>query len=163
MNCPECKTGIISRSRKPDALERIVVKCDACDYRRFIPKPGAPDVVVPLSGSLVTTRSSEKHVTSRAAAPVIERVVVSATLEPPVVGKPCQHCGQKVKPRRMCIQCRTRPCPPHKRRCTICKPPTKRLPSRYCVECGVLYERQVGDPPSAAYRCPTHRKEKAIA
>lgn len=159
MRCPECKTGIVSRSRKPDALERIVEKCDACKYRRFIPKPGAPEAVVPLSGSLVSQRSADTHAISRPVPAPVDRIV-SATLAPPVVGQPCQHCGQKVKPQRMCLQCRTRPCPPHKRRCLVCRPASKRLSPRFCVECGEKYERMVGDPPSAAFRCPKHRKEK---
>lgn len=160
MKCANCPTGILSRNKKPDALGRIIEKCDACDYRRTI--SGDELVVAPLSGSLtnVRGRATANHVVSTPA-PVASVDRVNVLTLTPVVGQPCPCCGQKVKPMRMCIQCRTRPALFHKRRCGVCRPPRKRLPSRFCVECGEKYERQVGDPPSAAFRCPKHRKEKA--
>jgi hypothetical protein len=88
----------------------------------------------------------------------------AALLPPPVVGKPCPHCGQKVKPERLCKKCGTNKAPFGKQLCTACRQTKPRV--RFCNLCGERFEllgKGSGEKNrgTAWAYCPKHRKRKA--
>jgi hypothetical protein len=139
MKCPECNTGILSRNKKPDALNRTIEKCDSCDYRRVV---GAPDIVPALSGSLARPTGPSLHV-----APVA------------VVGQPCPCCHRKVNKLPICVKCKKNRRVLGKSKCEECSRPVGPAP-RFCVKCGEKFTPEKGIGGTAAYRCPAHRTKR---
>lgn len=148
MTCPSCRKGVLSRTRKPDALGRIIEKCDSCDFRRVA---DAAQSIEPLSGSVVgqISQSAPRSDTPRAIAPVA------------VVGEPCPCCHRKVSKLPICTKCNKNRRVLGSSRCEECNKPAKLKP-RYCVECGVQFTPERGEKlaGTAAYHCPTHRRAK---
>lgn len=101
MTCPECQTGVLSRNRKPDALGRIVEKCDACKYQKVITQVTEP-------ATLPARSMREAHALASTNLPLASTSPADHVL---VVGKPCPCCHRKVKalPRtaepRHCMKC----------------------------------------------------------
>jgi hypothetical protein len=148
MKCPDCKSGILSRNKKPDALGRTIERCDSCNHRRVV---DAPDEVRPLSGSV--TRQAGPNggpgEPPRFVAPVA------------VVGEPCACCHRKVTKLPICTKCKKNRRVLGKSRCEECSRPASLKP-RFCVKCGVQFTPERGEKlaGTAAYHCPTHRTAK---
>lgn len=144
MKCPSCERGILSRNKKPDALQRIIERCDSCNHRRVV---DAPDQVPALSGSVVRTNG---HAAAGASpAPLA------------VVGQPCPCCHRRVTKLPICVKCKKNRRQLGKSRCEECSRPPALKP-RFCVRCGEKFTPLRGDKlaGTAAYHCPTHRAAK---
>jgi hypothetical protein len=148
MTCPDCKTGILSRNKKPDALGRVIERCDTCQYRRVV---DAPDSVPALSGILART-----HAAHTTLAPVVHAAPVA------VVGQPCPCCHRKVAKLPICAKCKKNRRVLGKVLCEECGRPASLRP-RYCVKCGERFIPQRGEKltGTAAYHCPAHRSKKS--
>jgi hypothetical protein len=148
MTCPSCKKGVLSRTRKPDALGRTIEKCDHCSYRRVVDAPKAAEA---LSGSLAVQNGGnpQRVDTPRLIAPVA------------VVGEPCPCCHRKVSKLPLCVKCKRNRRILGKTKCEECSQPATLKP-RYCVKCGEQFTPQRGEKLTgvAAYHCPTHRATK---
>lgn len=147
MKCPDCKRGILSRNKKPDALGRTIERCD-CTHRRVV---DSPDDVPALSGSVVRTNGQSGHNgdAPRFAAPVA------------VVGQPCPCCHRKVSKLPLCVKCTKNRRVLGKSRCEECDRPAALKP-RFCVKCGEKFTPVRGEKlaGTAAYHCPGHRISK---
>ncbi len=147
MKCPDCKGGVLSRNKKPDALGRIIERCDSCNHRRVV---DAPDEVRPLSGSVVRSNGHGLLPVAHAApAPVA------------VVGQPCPCCHRKVSKLPICVKCKKNRRALGKNRCEECLKPASLKP-RYCTRCGEQFTPERGEKlaGTAAYHCPKHRSAK---
>lgn len=150
MKCPSCNTGVLSRNKKPDALGRIIEKCDSCDYRRVV--SGDEDVVAPLSGSMARIGGQTYASTPAASQPI-------RFAPTPVVGQPCPCCHRTVRALPICVKCKKNRRALGKKRCDECSRPVG--PSaRFCVKCGAKFTPERGIGGTAAYRCPAHRTTK---
>lgn len=142
MKCPDCKSGTLSRNKKPDALGRIIERCDTCNHRRVV---DAPDDIAPMSGSIVRPNAPATH----APAPVA------------VLGQPWPCCHRKVTKLPLCAKCKKNRRVLGKSRCEECSQPAALKP-RFCYLCGAKFTPVHGEKltGSQAYQCPTHRTAK---
>jgi hypothetical protein len=146
VTCPDCKTGVLSRNKKPDALGRIIERCDSCNHRRVV---DAPDAVPALSGSVVRAANGNAPDQVAQPAPVA------------VVGQPCPCCHRAVKKLPICEKCKKNRRVLGKTKCEECSRP-RSLAARFCVKCGEKFTPTADEKLSgtAAYRCPKHRAAK---
>lgn len=149
MICPDCKKGVLSRNKKPDALGRVIERCDTCNHRRVV---DAPDDVPPLSGSLA-------HAARATPATHAPASVHAAPIA--VVGQPCPCCHRKVAKLPICATCKKNRRMLGKTRCEECSRPRRGAP-RFCMKCGVEFTPESGEKLTGldAARCPKHRKPK---
>lgn len=150
--CPDCG-GALRFDTRDGVLLEICDRCEAAMRRAHRPPPSTSETPAMSATATPGARGTPPH------APLGK----APLLAPPVVGKPCPHCGQRVKARPPCRKCKKNPPRAGGRLCESCTKPKSEL--RYCVKCGTRFEFVFGQTKGKGQsqydmsRCPAHRKK----